>query len=67
MLPLIAASGRGNTVVAAIPVPMRIRPPSNFVWRSDPYAVNGDGNPLALYPAVDFRLAYWMGHYLRAD
>jgi hypothetical protein len=66
-LPLIAASGRGDTVVAAIPVPMRIRPPSNFMWRSDPYSVNGDGNPLALYPAVDFRLAYWMGRYLRAE
>lgn len=64
-LPLSAMLGRGDVVIASIPVPMRIRPPSNFMWRSNPYVVNGDGNPLAYYPAVDFRLAYWMARHLR--
>lgn len=64
-LPLLAERGRGDVVVAAVPVPMRIRPPSNFAWRSDPYRVNTEGNALALYPAVDFRLAYWMARHLR--
>ncbi len=65
-LPLSLTLGRGDSVVATIPVPMRIRPPSNFVWRSDPYGVNGTGDPHAYYPAVDFRLAYWMARHLRA-
>ena len=65
-LPLDTAAGRGDALVATIPVPMRIRPPSNYFWRSDPYRVNGDGDANALYPGVDFRLAYWMGRHLRA-
>lgn len=64
-LPLSLTLGRGDSVVATIPVPMRIRPPSNFMWRSDPYGVNGTGDPHAYYPAVDFRLAYWMARHLR--
>ncbi len=60
-------SGRGDAVVATTPVPMRIRPPSNYFWRSDPYRVNGEGDPNALYPGVDFRLAYWMGRFLRVE
>lgn len=66
-LSIDTSSGRGDAVVATSPVPMRIRPPSNYFWRSDPYRVNGDGDPNALYPAVDFRLAYWMGRFLRVD
>ena len=65
-LPLLAKLGRGDVLVAAIPVPMRIRPPSNYVWRSDPYRVNGTGDPLSLYSAVDFRLAYWTARHRRA-
>jgi hypothetical protein len=64
-LPLAMELARGDEVVATVPVPMRIRPPSNFMWRSDPYRVNGAGDPLSLYPAVDFRLAYWMARHLR--
>lgn len=65
-LPLSPMSGRGDTVVALVPVPMAIRPASNFHWRSDPYRPNGEGSPRSLYPGVDFRMAYWMGRYLRA-
>ncbi len=57
--------GRGDHPVAAHPVPMRLRPESNFHWRSDPYRVNGSGSGEELLPGVDFRLAYWMGRYLR--
>lgn len=64
-LPLSMDPGRGDTLVATVPVPLSIRPPSNFYWRSNPYSVNGDGDALSLYPAVDFRLAYWMARYLR--
>lgn len=65
-IPLSATSGRGDTLVSTAPVPMRIRPASNFHWRSDPYRPNGGGTPRALLPGVDLRMAYWMGRYLRA-
>lgn len=66
-IPLSATAGRGDTLVAAAPVPMRIRPSSNFYWRSDPYRPNGEGSPRSLLPGVDLRMAYWMGRYLRVS
>ncbi|HEU0034408.1 MAG TPA: hypothetical protein VFQ53_27485 [Kofleriaceae bacterium] len=45
------------------PVPKRVRPPSNFEWRSDPRDVNGGGS-IRLDPGGDFRSAYWMGRIL---
>jgi hypothetical protein len=55
--------GRGGSVVAAEPLPMRLRPPSNFEWRSDPHSVNGGGGN-RLNPGGDFHAAYWMGRFL---
>lgn len=62
----IAGQGRGDQAVAETPLPMRLRPPSNYWWRSDPYSVNGTGDPGALNSGVDFRFAYWMGRWSRA-
>jgi hypothetical protein len=61
---LASGTGHGGTVVAQDPVPKRIRPPSDFEWRSDPHDVNGGGGAL-LCPGGDFRAAYWMGRALR--
>lgn len=47
------------------PVPMKVRPPSNFFWRSDPFVVNGDGDPNVINPAADLRVAYWLGRWVR--
>ena len=47
------------------PLPKRLRPPSNFEWRSDPRSVNGGGG-VRLNPGGDFRSAYWMGRVLEA-
>jgi len=47
------------------PLPKRLRPPSNFEWRSDPRSVNGGGG-VRLDPGGDFRSAYWMGRILLA-
>jgi len=61
--------GRNDSIVADRPVPMRVRPRSNYYWRSNPYAPN-DSSPGAgtvLYSTVDFRVAYWMGRWLRQD
>ncbi|MBK8695123.1 MAG: hypothetical protein IPN17_23305 [Deltaproteobacteria bacterium] len=59
--------GRGDSLVAAVPVPMRIRPSSNYHWRSDPYRPNGSGSLAPCCRGVDLRMAYWMGRYLRVS
>ncbi|MBI2894264.1 MAG: hypothetical protein HYY06_11995 [Deltaproteobacteria bacterium] len=64
-LPLSPDPGRGGGVVATGPLPMRIRPRSNFEWRSDPHTVNGDPGD-RLDPGGDFHAAYWMGRFLEA-
>jgi len=64
-LDLLGYVGRGNKLVSVQPVPMRIRPPSNYHWRSNPYEVNGGGNSTRLLSGVDFRFAYWLGRWVR--
>ncbi len=61
-LTLLGYEGRGDTLVSLEPVPMRIRPHSNYYWRSNPYQVNG-GSDNGLLPAVDFRFVYWAGRW----
>ncbi len=63
---VLSSPGRNGTIVAAEPVPMRIRPSSNYWWRSNPYGPNGGGDGSGLYPGSDFRFAYWMGRYFQA-
>ena len=56
--------GRNDDLVAEAPLPMRIRPASNYYWRSNPYSVNGtDGS--GLYAANDFRFCYWLARWVR--
>ena len=57
--------GRNEDLITVQPVPMRIRPPSNFYWRSNPYMPNGGGNGGRLIGGADFRFAYWLGRYVR--
>ena len=62
---LLGPVGWNEDLVSDEPLPMTIRPPSNYHWRSNPYAVNGDPGTTAFLGAVDFRLVYWMGRYTR--
>lgn len=55
--------GRNDELIAESPVPMRIRPASNYYWRSNPYAVNGV-DASGLYAANDFRFCYWMARWV---
>lgn len=64
-LPLADTSGRGGAPVAVDPVPIALRPPSNFEHRSDPHRVNGGGGD-RLNPAGSMHAAYWMGRSLEA-
>jgi len=65
ILELLGDVGRGEKLVASTPIPMRIRPPSNYHWRSNPFAPNGGGDGSQLLPGVDFRFAYWLGRWVR--
>jgi hypothetical protein len=64
---IVLAEGEGwhGGVVAAEPLPMRIRPPSNFLWRSNPHDVNGGGTT-RLNPGGEIHCAYWLGRSLHA-
>lgn len=64
-LDLLGYVGRGDELVAALPLPMRTRPPSNYHWRSNPYAVDSPSDGSALFSGVDFRVAYWMARFTR--
>lgn len=46
-------------------LPMALRPPSNFFWRTSPFLVNGAGDPNVVYPGSDLRMAYWLGRWVR--
>ena len=63
-LPLLGEIGWNDQLVAAVPVPIQLRPISNYYWRSNPYAVNGQSSVLSLLPASDFRWVYWAGRLL---
>jgi hypothetical protein len=62
---LLGEVGWNGDLVATTPIPLALRPPSNFFWRSNPYTVNGGGDGTRLLPAVDFRLAYWLARWAR--
>ena len=62
---VLGTIGRNDDLVAEDPIPMRIRPGSNYWWRSNPYKPNGAGGGGRLLPGSDFRIAYWMARYLR--
>ncbi len=54
-------------IVADKPLPMALRPPSNFFWRTSPFLVNGQGDANAVFPGSDLRMAYWLGRWVRAS
>lgn len=64
-LELLGYVGRGDELVAAAPLPMRTRPPSNYHWRSNPYAVDSPSDGSTLLSGADFRVAYWMARFTR--
>ncbi len=57
--------GRKGTIICDKPVPIDIRPTSNYYWRSCPYTPNGGGDGSQMLPAVSFMSAYWMGRWTK--
>ena len=62
---VLGCVGRNCDLISDQVVPMKIRGPSNYHWRSNPYQPNRAGDGGQLLPAVDFRGAYWLGRWAR--
>ncbi len=62
---VLGCVGRNCDLIVEEPMPMRLRPPSNYFWRSNPLRPNGGGSGSNLLPAVDFRVAYWLGRFVK--
>ncbi len=65
MLTVLGEVGRNGSLLVAEPLPMSLRPPSNYFWRSNPHIPNGGGDGSGMYAGPDFRLAYWLGRWVR--
>ena len=48
---------------ACQPVPVPIRPPTDFLWQRDPFQLAGGGSGTIEGAGVDYILPYWMGRY----
>ncbi len=49
--------------VACQPVPVPLRPPTDFLWQRDPFQLSGGGSGRVESPGIDYILPYWMGRY----
>jgi hypothetical protein len=66
VITLAAGQGHGGGVVATAPLPLSIRPDTDFAWRSDPFSVNGTGSSL-MDPRGDWLAAYWFARLADRD
>jgi uncharacterized protein (TIGR03437 family) len=48
---------------ACSPVPVPLRPPTDFLWQRDPFQLTGGGSSTVESPGIDYILPYWMGRY----
>jgi uncharacterized protein (TIGR03437 family) len=48
---------------ACSPVPVPLRPPTDFLWQRDPFQLSGGGIGTIESPGIDYILSYWMGRY----
>ncbi len=62
---VLGTIGRKGDLICEEPVPKRIRPPSNYEWRSNPYRPNSGSDGSRLLPGVDFMSAYWIGRWTK--
>ncbi|HEY2014876.1 MAG TPA: hypothetical protein VGH38_15320, partial [Bryobacteraceae bacterium] len=48
---------------ACQPVPVPLRPPTDFLWQRDPFQLAGGGSGIIESAGIDYLLPYWMGRY----
>jgi hypothetical protein len=52
--------GRKRRPQARAPVPIELRPPSSFEWKSSPYRLDASVMPGWTYTGLDYLAAYWL-------
>ncbi len=65
-LPRWPIPGRKGLPLAREVVPIELRPPSSFEWKSSPYRLTGTVDTDIEYTGVDFLAAYWLYRALPA-
>jgi hypothetical protein len=48
---------------ACQPVPVSLRPPTDYLWQRDPFQVAGGSGGTVESAGIDYILPYWMGRY----
>lgn len=48
---------------ACKPVPVPLRPPTDYLWQRDPFQVRGGSGGTVESAGIDYILPYWMGRY----
>lgn len=48
---------------ACDPVPVPMRPPTDFIWQRDPFQLMGGGSGTIESAGIDYILPYWMARY----
>ena len=45
------------------PVPIPLRPPTDYLWQRDPFQLTGGGSGVIESAGIDYTLPYWMARY----
>ncbi len=53
----------GSTDEACQPVPVPLRPTTDFLWQRDPFELTGTGDGTIESAGIDYILPYWMARY----
>jgi uncharacterized protein (TIGR03437 family) len=52
-----------SSTEACNPIPVPLRPTTDFLWQRDPFQLTGGGYDTTETPGIDYILPYWMGRY----
>lgn len=52
---------------ACQPIPVPLRPPTDFLWQRDPFQLSGGGSGVIEGAGIDYILPYWMARYYGVD
>jgi uncharacterized protein (TIGR03437 family) len=53
----------GSPAEACSPVPISMRPTTDFLWQRDPFLLDGGGAGTIEGPGIDYILPYWMARF----
>lgn len=59
----VTIPGSATKLRAAGPLPVAVRPPTDFLWQRPPTQLDGNESPNHQAPGIDYLLPYWMLRY----